>query len=189
MTYTSDVDKRIFVMLRDTNCTLAEIASQIGVSKGHVWNLKERLLPERRSGRGSRLIIQRHETIGKFLRETDLPLSQIAKKVGVTREAVRNVQKKYFPEFSRHKQRKEKPQCLRPALFRRELLRILRASGAMWCTKCKRVKCLDDFSPYVRRGRNGKPCRVCNADRTFAYYQSHFKSTSQPARRGSGESR
>lgn len=123
-----------------------------------------------RAQKSSPEALERRETIGILLRDNTLTLGAIAKQVGITRERVRQIQHRHFPEHSRPRgcPRKGPP---RWRSIKRDLLRIIRSSGAQWCAACCQAKPLDQFSPASQKG--GRRCRKCNTLRGRRNYQEN----------------
>lgn len=120
--------------------------------------------------------VERRETIGVLLHDPALSLREIAKRVGVTPQCIQQIQNQYFPEFRRPRgarPTKPKPERVVPKGFQRKLIQILRTTGETWCYACHQVKCLDDFPPAVRTGKNGLACTGCNAVRTKWHYHNN----------------
>jgi transposase len=101
--------EQIGLLLREGR-TMVEIARQVGVTASCVGIIQRQYFPGLRTRHSHCLpnmsaaaVKERREAIGAFLRETDFSLSEIANRIGISREAVRLVQERYFPEFPRRK--------------------------------------------------------------------------------------
>jgi transposase len=99
--------EQIGVLLREGR-SIAEVARQLGVTASCVSIIRKQYFPglrtrPRQPDISPAAVKSRREVIGVFLRETNFSLSEIANKIGISNEAVRLVQEKYFPEFPRRK--------------------------------------------------------------------------------------
>lgn len=118
--------------------------------------------------------MERRQTVGRLLHGSDLGLVEIAKQVGLTRERVRQIQSRYFPDCPRPKPRKLAPP-LSPYRFQKKVIQWLRSSGDTWCYECRQVKCLEEFSPRTQQGQNGLMCTLCNSRRQRKLYRGSPK--------------
>lgn len=174
----------IGVLLRNLDLTLVEIAREVGVTPQTVGYVQKNFFPQLcRTNRGRRPAMvgtaaeARRRKIGELLQGPgSLSLREIARQVGVSAEAVRQTQEKYFPEFHRPRGRRanSKPRVHSIRSFKQAVIRMLRSTGATWCYVCCQVKCLDDFHPRARRV-NGLACKRCCADRMNRQFRDNPK--------------
>lgn len=112
-----------------------------------------------------------------------LTLQQISDVMGVTREMVRQVRKRYFPELagiravrkSYVNQRMATKRFHNPTLFRRLVRGWLVSEGYFQCCHCNLVKCIE--TDLTKSGKGRRPdgsvrCKWCSADSTWQWCQT-----------------
>ncbi len=107
-----------------------------------------------------------------------LNLSQIGDLMGVTRERVRQIRKRYFPELGGIRvvrkvyirQRRATSRFNSPSLFRRMVRQWLAESGYFQCCHCFMVKCLKDRTKTREGGMRSTRCKSCTAESTWRWW-------------------
>jgi hypothetical protein len=89
-------------LLRQTDLPLTEIARRVGVTASWVCVLQRKYFPEfPRTRWPQEQATQHRQIIGELLRNPCLSLTEIGRRIGLTRERVRQIQQQHFPEFPR----------------------------------------------------------------------------------------
>ncbi len=121
-----------------------------------------------------------------------LTLEQIGQRVGVTREYVRQIRKRYFPQLGTIKadrasyirQRVATSRFHSPVLFRRMVRGWLATCGYFQCCHCHLVKCIatdrTKMGSDARAIRSAR-CKWCTADGTWRWFQTPHGKQSQKA--------